>query len=239
MLLRQGAPLVPRVVVGYPCGASVTVPWAKSMMQLVNVHLGRPPQLRSLSRIIPSQGLYVGRNRNNITRQFLKDGNEEYLLQIDTDIEFKPEVLDRLLDATKGRDIVAGNIRLGAARHAAYRESGALYAPMETLPEGEIIPVDAAATAMMIIHRRVFEAIFEMGGPCWFNLMQIPLEIDGKPECEELGEDLAFCVRAKAAGFQTYLVRGLGLKHHKTSALEELDLPVRAFHELTGIAEVG
>jgi len=241
MLLRQGAPIVPRVVVGYPAGGSVTVPWAKSMMELVNVQLQRPPQMRSLSRIIPSQGLYVGRNRNNITRQFLKDGNEEYLLQIDTDIEFKPDVLDRLLEASKsGRDIVAANVRLGQHRHAAYAESGALYRPMETLPEGELIPVDAAATAMMLIHRRVFEAISELGGPCWFNLIQIPLEVDGKPEWEELGEDLAFCMRAKAAGCQTYLLRGLGLRHHKTSALEELDIPLRAFHELSGIVgEVG
>ena len=240
-LIRMGAPIVPRVSVGYPCGGSVTVPWAKSMMGLIAEQMRRPEQARSLQRIIPAQGLYVGRNRNVITRNFLKGGNEEYLLMIDTDIEFQPELLDRMLIAAQGRDIVAANVRLGQHTNAGYEELGELYRPMETLPEGEIIPVDAAATAVMMIHRRVFEKISELGGPCWFVAMPIPMDVAGEPEWEELGEDLAFCKRAKAAGFQTHLVRGLGIRHHKSAALEEQTMGARGFHELAGVnpIEVG
>jgi hypothetical protein len=82
----------------------------------------------------------------------------------------------------------------------------------------------------MIIHRRVFEKIAELGGPCWFIAMPIPMDVAGEPEWEELGEDLAFCKRAKNAGFQTWLARGLKLKHHKSAALEELvEAPPAAF----------
>jgi len=229
-LLLKGHPIVPRVAVGYPAGGSVTVPWAKSMMSLLAEQMKRADQVRHLQRIIPSSGLYVSRNRNQIVRAFLKDGNEEYLLQIDTDIEFKPDVLPRLLElARDGRDIVAVNIRLGSAKHSGYEESGEfLYRPMATLPEGDVIPVDAAATAMMMVHRKVFEKIAEEAGPCWFNILPIPYETDteGAPwagkEWEEIGEDLAFCSRAKRVGFQTYLARGFGLRHHKVVALEEV-----------------
>lgn len=221
-LIRMGAPIVPRVAVGYPCGGSVTVPWAKSMMGLIAEQTRRPEQARSLQRIIPAQGLYVGRNRNLITRNFLKGGNEEYLLMIDTDIEFREDLVDKLLIAAQGRDIVAANVRLGEHTHSAYEEFGQLYKPMETLPEGEIVPVDAAATAVMMVHRRVLEEIARLGGPCWFISIPIALEVAGEPEWEELGEDLAFCKRAKAAGFQTHLVRGLDLRHHKSAALQEV-----------------
>lgn len=234
----MGAPIVPRVAVGYPCGGSVTVPWAKSMMALIAEQTRRPEQARSLQRIIPAQGLYVGRNRNVITRNFLKGGNEEWLLMIDTDIEFRPELLDRMLIAAQGRDIVAANVRLGQHTNAGYQELGELYKPMEILPEGEIIPVDAAATAVMMIHRRVFEEIARLGGPCWFIAMPIPMDVAGEPEWEELGEDLAFCKRAKAAGFQTHLVRGLGIRHHKSAALEEQVQTPRDPHQLSAVAPV-
>lgn len=223
MMKERLQPLGPRVAIGYPHGGGITTPFALSLDRARTTFRGLA--------FVAAGGLYVSKNRNDLVRHFLNlKHRPEYLIQIDTDIEFKPEALARLVElADDGRDIIAADVRLGSVPHTAYAEQGLLYAPMMTLPAdaGDVFRVDAAATACMLIRRGVLEAMAEQLGPCWFHLRSIPFQSSdpaapwGGKEWEEIGEDLAFCSRAKAAGFFTYLARGLGLRHHKRRALEE------------------
>lgn len=186
----------------------------------------RKERERTVTRIFEAQGLYVSQNRNTLVKDFLKNGNEEWLMQIDTDIEFGSDLVEKFLfvasQDSKMR-ILAANVRLGAHKHAAYRRFGNVWAPMEELPNAPLIPVDAAATACIMIHRTVFEEMREKMGPVWFDHQYIQgTEDDGSVKSIEGGEDLLFCERAREMGIQTWLVRGLKLRHYKTTALVEV-----------------
>lgn len=233
--MKRARVALPRVVIGYPVGGSATIPFVTSLNKLMQHEFAIPEQERMITRIIPASGLYVSKNRNKITRQFLDGGNEEWLLMIDTDIEFQPDLPARLVLAAMkyGAKILAANVRLGSHTHSGYARSEWLWTPMAELPSGECFPVDAAATAVMLIHRDVFLAIKEKGGKCWFNHLYLEHGEDG--DIEEIGEDLAFCERAASVGVQTWLLRGLGIKHHKTRALVE-DYVAEANEQLKGVA---
>ena len=222
----RGGFRLPRVVIGYPCGGSVTVPFCRSLLRLAANLAMRKERERTVTRIFEAQGLYVSQNRNTLVKDFLKNGNEEWLMQIDTDIEFGSDLVEKFLfvasQDSKMR-ILAANVRLGAHKHAAYRRFGNVWAPMEELPNAPLIPVDAAATACIMIHRTVFEEMRENMGPVWFDHQYIQgTEDDGSVKSIEGGEDLLFCERAREMGIQTWLVRGLKLRHYKTTALVEV-----------------
>lgn len=225
-LIVPGGIRLPRVVIGYPCGGSVTVPFCRSLIRLSAATGLKKERHRMLTRIFEVQGLYVSQNRNQIVKDFLKNGNEEWLLQIDTDIEFGSDLVEKFVFVASQDPkmrIIAANVRLGMHTHAAYKKQGNVWAPMQDLPMGPLIPVDAAATACIMIHRTVFEEMREKMGPVWFDHQYIQgTEDDGSVKSIEGGEDLVFCERAREMGIQTWLVRGLKLRHYKTTALVEV-----------------
>lgn len=224
--LVPGGFRLPRVVVGYPCGGSVTVPFARSLVRLAASLAMKKERERTVTRIFEVQGLYVSQNRNAIVKDFLKNGNEEWLMQIDTDIEFGSDLIEKFLFVAlqdpKMR-IIAANVRLGAHKHAGYQRLGNVWAPMQEMPMGPLVPVDAAATACIMIHRTVLEEMKAKLGPVWFDHQYIQgTEDDGSVKSIEGGEDLLFCERARKMGIQTWLLRGLKLRHYKSTALVEV-----------------
>ena len=121
-------------------------------------------------------------------------------------------------------------MRLGSHTHSGYARSGGFGLRWRS-SVGECFPVDAAATAVMLIHRGCVSRDQGKGGKCWFNHLYLEHGEDG--DIEEIGEDLAFCERAASVGVQTWLLRGLGIKHHKTRALVE-DYVAEANEQLKG-----
>lgn len=220
----------PKVVVGYPVGGSVTLPFHASMLQLLAYEIDKPDHERLLGKINHTQGLYVGDNRNMLAQTFLKT-SAEWLLQIDTDIEFPRDLLETMVRTadrveTPAR-ILAANVPLGGGFETVafhWDPTARIWANYNVLP-ADVFPCDAAATAVMLVHREVFEAIASEHGQCWFHHMYIPKSPEGtRPadfEFHSIGEDTAFCQRAKVAGFQTWVARVPGLRHHKTRALSE------------------
>jgi len=222
----------PKVVVGYPVGGSVTLPFHASMLQLLAYEITKPDHERLLSKISHTQGLYVGDNRNMLAQEFMKT-DAEWLLQIDTDIEFPKTLLETMVGLTLNqsvageRKIVAANVPLGGGFETVafqWDPQAGIWANYKSLPE-DLFRCDAAATAVMLVHREVFEEIASAHGQCWFHHMYIPKSPEGtRPadfEFHSIGEDTAFCQRAKAAGYQTWVARVPGLRHHKTRALSE------------------
>lgn len=218
----------PKVVVGYPVGGSVTLPFHVSVLQMLTYEIAKRDDERLLSKITHSQGLYVGDNRTLLAQRFMSDSDAEWLLQIDTDIEFPRNLLETMVGLAdkEGALILAGNVPLGVYATVAFQltDPRGVWSNYETLPSS-VFPCDAAATAVMLIHREVFEGIAAEHGQCWFHHMYLPESPEGTAPRDfrfrSIGEDMAFCVRAKAAGFPTWVARVPGLKHHKTRALSE------------------
>ncbi len=175
---------------GFVSGPTVHVQWMFSLMQCPVRVIG----VRS--------GPMLSEARNEVAERFLKDFTEDYLVTTDTDIVFTRQDVDYLLshDAPLASGLYAAETgQLMAGRW--YGETGM----METLEESpsEVTLVDSVGAGFLAVRRDALEKI----GPGWFNYMSV----DGR----EIGEDVAFCRRASAAGYQIVLDPRIRLAHLK------------------------
>ena len=139
------------------------------------------------------EGTYLDKARNELTLQALKTG-ATHLLWLDCDMKFPQDALMRLLGHRK--EIVGANYahRRYPIRHTAFkevsRESSDKHVQCRTRPDSTgLEPVDAIGFGLLLVQASVFHA---MEHP-WFIVDQ------------QYGEDVRFCLDAKAAGFQTYV----------------------------------
>jgi hypothetical protein len=224
-----------KVVVGYPVGGSVTLAFHASMLKMLTHEVSKGPD-RLLAKVTHSQGLYVADNRNLLIQRLLET-DAEWLLQIDTDIEFPETLLETLLRiAGKDRLVVAASVPLGAYPTCAFNiatdKPAGIWEPVPQIV-GEVMECDGVATAVLLVHRKVFEDIANRHGQCWMHHIYIPASKEGtRPRDFKFlsqGEDLAFSVRAKEAGHRIYCAYVPGLRHHKGRALSHDDERMAAF----------
>lgn len=124
-----------------------------------------------------------------------------------------------------------------------------------TFPKDSLLEIGATGGACIIIHRDVFTAIKRH----WFHhipalqwqllardvaKMTDPSEVESTIrgavwDADQLGEDMSFCIRARAHGFRIFMHTGIVFDHAKSTLLgmEEYDRAVEA-HRLADIARV-
>ena len=161
----------------------------------------------------------VSRARNLLVRDML-DTVATDLLFIDSDINFEPEDIFRLMawgaDPKKG--IVAGVPRTRSENKVYiadldYDENGELTMNGMGLVRGKRV-----ATAFMLIRREVFEQMME-ANPEWTYYdkrtdRMIPCLFDFKlTEEGYMGEDFLFCDRARELGFEVWIDPTITLGH--------------------------
>lgn len=216
-----------RVVIGTPRGGTVHGVNHDSLMALQHDQFRvRSAGDRQLAAVNAGSGLYIEDNRHFIARRFLNEHDAPWLLMIDSDIQFGPDLIDQMLDAarTVGAKVLSGNVPLDVFPNVAYlaMPQPGVFAPLRMLPPEKVFEADAAATAIMLIHRDVLQAIREHEGECWFYRHKVEVEDAGGYPYRtflNLGEDISFCLRARAAGFSTWVVQGLsGVVHHNLAA---------------------
>ena len=143
------------------------------------------------------RGPWIHKNRNDFVRGFLR-GDWEYLLQLDMDIVFPCDLIERLL--THGKDIVFGMygvLKPDGVKSSLYSLSlrgNGEYTSTGWFGDG-LIEIDAGGTGVCLARRKVFEA-FPDGNFPWFDFDPAG---DGF-----LSEDITFSRRAKAHGFTLY-----------------------------------
>lgn len=143
--------------------------------------------------------------RNTLARRAVEEG-AEWLLFLDDDHLFRPDILNRLL----AWDVpIVGGLYLqrmmpfASVAYTAKTESGN-YIPIDltSLPGEGLAEVCALGTGGMLIRTEVFR---EIGGQ-WF-------------EHGRASEDLIFCDKAVEAGFPIYVDLGVHLGHLSPSAI--------------------
>lgn len=127
----------------------------------------------------------------------------DYLVFIDTDIAFQVDALPRLL--AHGKDVIGGAYnekRLPPVSTVKLDDgSGKIFKGMKVLPS-EPFQCIAVATGFMAVN--IARLMTCMAPPCF------TYAFDGK---DFMGEDVQFCLRARAAGLEVWCDPTIELKH--------------------------
>lgn len=213
-----------RIAIGWLDPGQVDGAFAADLIRLAR---SRDAMLHPSTIRVESGGL-LSRGRNELVRTFLEHTDAAWLWMLDTDHRVPVEAFDRLANAL--HDTAAPV--LAGLYFAAYPGSiyptpvPAIYrlapngqhAPIHDYPHDAIIPIDAAGTGCLVVHRRVLEelratAVAGERDWCWFR--------DGPVNGSWLSEDLTFCARLRAAGVPLHAHTGAVLPHRKQYWLDD------------------
>lgn len=176
-------------------------------------------------------GTNIASQRNKIVRAFLKS-DCDWLLFLDTDEEWPPDLIERLLasaDETE-RPIVSGLIMARRDEKkpispacVVLDELGRFCSPA-SVPAVRWWEVGAVGAGCLLVHRKVYEAVgekyAELEPSQWFQYTQWSyLDDDGVEVKDEMGEDYTFSLRAQACGFRTLVDTTIQLGHVKPVVL--------------------
>lgn len=170
--------------------------------------------------------------RNQVAADFL-GLDFEWLFAVDSDMGFKPDTLDRLIEAADPveRPIVGGLCftwkeieldGLGGFRCVPLptildlTDTGDSFTRRNEYTADTLTSCNATGMACILIHRTVLEKIQAEHGDNWFTRIEFD---DGT----KLGEDTSFCVRAGELGFPVHVHTGVKTNHLKPHWVSELD----------------
>jgi len=211
--------LKPSVFIAMPCYDSVKINTMLSVIKLVQQ--------------LAKSGIEVGINtmksplihqaRNYLTSVFLTT-KYQYLLFIDSDVEFEPESILRMLVAKK--EIICTPYRVKAEQLDKHIYTVEFKDPehVPILPGG-LVEIEAGPTGLMLIDRKVFEEIIknhhdlkiknkatptaDKSHEFYYNFFDF-----GFDEGYSTGEDVSFCKLAKENDFKIYANTEFITKHH-------------------------
>ena len=211
----------PSVMIAMPCYDSVKV---STMVAVIKV-------IQQLAK----SGVAVGINtmksplihqaRNYLTSVFL-NSDFTHLLFLDSDVEFEPEAVLRMLVAKKDLICTPYRVKSMEVDKKMYTVELKKDARMEP---GEVLEITAGPTGIMLIHRDVFKkiiekfpelkiknSVFPTPGPdheYYYNFFDFKFE-DGY----SVAEDVSFCQLMRKAGFKLYANTASFTKHHGSYA---------------------
>jgi len=184
-----------RVLVATPVAKTVEERYCHSLFGLCKYETARGTDLD----VVLQRGPRIHHNRNEFARQFLAEGYE-WLLQIDMDVAFPMDTLQKFL--AHGKDVVFGMyvLNMGKRLHASFYEMNEKkrYAPIGAFGDG-LIEIDAGGTGLCLTHHTVMEAVekLDYGDTFpWFDLTPT--------QGGWYSEDFTFCQRIKEAGYKIY-----------------------------------
>ena len=145
----------PSLYMAMPCYDMVKINTMISMVKLV----AQLTKAGIKMEVNTMKSPYIAYARNILTARFIKS-DYDYLLFIDSDVEFEPECPLRMLVAQK--DIVCTPYRIKTERPLNYK----IYYTVEdtqnvTILPGGLIEILQGPAGMMMIHRRVFEKLIK------------------------------------------------------------------------------
>lgn len=189
---------------------------------------------RHITNILRSHsGVNVSHIRNELTLQFLDENPQaEWLLWVDSDMNFEADAVTRLIDSADPveRPIVGGLCFGEDAETGLFptiyvfqkdAQDHVQCIRLGDYPDDTMFEVAATGAAFLLIHRTALEAMRAQNFNAVFPFFQ-ELEMYDKP----VGEDIAFCARARATrtetwptGIPIYVNTSVKIGHHKSHML--------------------
>ena len=166
---------------------------------------------------------YVSNARNALTALFMRS-KYDYLLFIDSDVEFQPEAVIRMLVTKK--DIILTPYRVKIPHDpnlVKYTVSFENDEKVGILPEG-LVEINEGPAGLMLIHKRVFKFLMDSctrlkinhphnksSDPYLYNFWDTTFDLD---RGLWRGEDISFCRLARDYGFKIYANIKSTTTHH-------------------------
>ena len=215
--------LKPTVYIAMPCYDSVKINTMLSVIKLVQ-QLGKSGIAVGINTM---KSPLIHQARNYLTSVFLTT-TYQYLLFIDSDVEFEPEAVAQMLVAKK--DIICTPYRVKAEKLDKHIYTVEFKDPknIPILPGG-LVELEAGPTGLMLIDRAVFERIIK-------NHPDLKIKNKATPTADKshefyynffdfgfsdgyaTGEDISFCRLARGNNFQIYANTESTTKHHGSYA---------------------
>ena len=206
---------LPTLYIGMPCYDSVKINTMISVVKLAKelTTVGLEWKLDTI------KSPYISNARNGLTCLFLQSGYD-YLLFIDSDVEFKPEAVIKMLITKK--DIVLTPYRVKIPEDPTsvkYTVDFEDEKKIALLP-GDLVEIKQGPAGLMLIHRRVFETLIEgyprlkmknKNNKYLYNFWDTTFDLD---EGLWRGEDISFCNLARKADFKIYANIKSETTHH-------------------------
>jgi len=209
-----------KLAVGIPITwEHVPVRFMSSYLQLF-----KPQRLQELARLgitnileIFERSFPVDYNRNQICRNALELGCE-YLLFLDTDMTFPPDMVPRLIGA--GKDVISG---VYFKKRPPYAPVPGMFSPGDPLGQhiepiadlsGGLVRADVVGGGCLLIRRCLLEAV----GQPWFSY-----EIDKRTGERSVTEDVGFCRRVLEKGFEIWVDTSIKCGHITSRIVTEED----------------
>lgn len=187
------------VLIAIPCMDSVPVQFCQSL-----ACLNRPSD--GNLQIQFNVGSLIYDSRNKIAIDAIKKG-ADYVMWFDSDMAFPPDVLDRMLEHMKTKDIVSG---LYFRRAKPY--TPVLFKKLKLIDDtkvewegyddypNELFQIDGAGFGCICMKTSVLADMFAKCGTCFSPI-------------GNTGEDCAFCIRANELGYKIYCDPTIQLGH--------------------------
>ncbi len=191
------------------------------------------PNGRELRAVTGSGGIPASRNK--VARQFLDTTDGEWLLFIDSDMGFPPDLADRLVASAcpeerpiMGALCFAGMRRKPEGENLTHAERFLIqptvyqwveledeqgFRPIVDYPRDSIVEVGATGAAALLIHGTVLERLRARHGNSWFDPITHPTALRGGPRT--FSEDMSFCIRAAAMEIPVHVDTSIKTTHHK------------------------
>lgn len=226
----------PAVTLAYVNQNNVAYAWHHSMVELIGWDLANACRVMRGGYVAIRYGTDgLPDARNKAVEEFLQR-DSEWLFWVDTDMGFPADIVDRLLAAAdpKERPIVGalcftqreteadgvGGWRCTATptvfdwQHEGEKQG---FAVRWDYAQDTVVRCGGTGSAAVLIHRSVFERVFDKYGRTWYDR-------SFNPTMKQLtSEDLSFCMRAIALGIPVHVHTGVKTTHQKTVWLSEED----------------
>jgi GT2 family glycosyltransferase len=205
------------VIVGYISGGLPQLEFTRSLASMTAYMLTRGMTIEDFPKLkgqLPKQsGPRIAHARNDLVKHFL-ELDADWLFMVDDDMVFDADALDRLLQSAHPSDRpIVGGLCYASGRDGYFPTLFLVSEKGMTRVAGwepdKLIPVDATGAACLLVHRDVFLKMnhYPEAWP-WFQ----ETTFDGFT----VGEDVTFCLRARADGFPIFVNTAVEFGHLKT-----------------------
>ena len=210
-----------KISFAYPYGT--IEPWfMSSVMGMILGENNNPEDMRLLGSTLNQGGCYISVNRNKIVSRFLQFTTDDYLLMIDTDIEFPINILyqfKELLDENPDTHVIAGRANIGNGLPVFYNISNNGFHEHCTQPFTGLKEFTRVGTGIILISRHCLSTITLKYHANLFTHLVVP---DNAGNMREVGDDFSFCERAKDCGFKIYGAWSIFGNHYKPQPIHSL-----------------